>query len=184
MAKILETERLVLRTWSMDDAEAAWPIYSNPEVMLFLGGPDQTLEDTQKRIQRALSHHERHGYGMWAVVEKASGQLIGACGLKHLEDGPLVEVGYHLARPVWGHGYAMEAAAACLCHGFEHLHMVRIVAVVAPASVASVRVIEKIGMTFEAMGRHYGREVRVYAAHRPALLKGIGRTWFHRSQHN
>jgi ribosomal-protein-alanine N-acetyltransferase len=166
MVQILETERLVLRTWSPDDAEDVLRIYSNPEVTYFLGtgAPDQTLDDARRPIQRVAAHHERHSYGLWAVVEKATAQLIGTCGLKHLEDDAPVEVGYHLARPVWGRGYATEGAAACLRHGFEHLHLDRIVAVVAPANAASVRVIEKIGMTFEGMGYHYGPEVRVYAA--------------------
>jgi ribosomal-protein-alanine N-acetyltransferase len=169
MVKIIETQRLLLRTWSPDDAEAVLRIYSHPDVTYFLGtgAPDQTLEDALKRIQRGISHQERHGYGFWAVVEKATARLIGTCGLKHLEDGVPVEVGYHLARPVWGRGFATEAAAACLRYGFEQLHFDRILAVVAPANFASVRVIEKIGMTFERMGYHYGREVRVYAAARP-----------------
>jgi ribosomal-protein-alanine N-acetyltransferase len=170
MPVILETPRLVLRTWTLDDAEAAFAVYSDPEVMRFLSGPPaRDVEETRARLAaRPIAQQERYGFCLWAVVEKATGTVIGSCGLKHLDDGPDVEVGYHLARSAWGKGYATEAAAACLRYGFERLGLRRILAVVNPANGASRRVLEKIGMRFEGMGRYYNQELRVYAADRPA----------------
>src|SRR5262249_45249588 len=110
------------------------------------------------------THQERYGFGFWAVVEKAAGQIVGSCGLKHLEDGPQIEVGYHLARAVWNRGFATEAARACLRYGFEKLTLDRIVGVVALENYGWQRVLEKIGMRYEGLGRHYNTEVRVYAA--------------------
>jgi ribosomal-protein-alanine N-acetyltransferase len=165
---ILETERLVLRTWTPDDDADALTIYRDPEVMYFLGGvTDQSPEDVGRRLTRLIGYHEQHGFGLWAVLEKVSGKVVGACGLKFLEDGAEVEVGYHLARAVWGRGYATEAAGACLRHGFDRLRLEQIVGVVALANHASRRVLEKIGMTFERIGWHYNRDVRVYVASRP-----------------
>jgi ribosomal-protein-alanine N-acetyltransferase len=172
MPTMLETNRLLLRTWSLEDAEAVLGIYSNPEVTRFIGSgvPDQSLDDARKRILRSLTHQERYGFGFWAVVEKATGQISGSCGLKYLEDGPQIEVGYHLARPVWNRGFATEAAGACLRYGFEKLKLDRIVGVVALENYASQRVLEKVGMRYERLGRHYNTEVRVYAAERTTAI--------------
>lgn len=170
MDPVIETARLFLRIWSLDDVEAAYEIYRDPEVMRFIGNgaPIHDIEETRRRVQRRIDHQERHGFGFWAMIEKASGQLVGACGLKHLEDnGPEIEVGYHLARAVWGRGYATEAARASLDYGFRWLALDRIVGVVHPANRASQRVLEKIGMTLEGTGHYYGGEALCYAATRP-----------------
>ncbi len=169
MPVILETPRMMLRTWTLDDAEAAFAIYGDPEVMHFLGGrPDQNVEETRTRLaERRIAPQEQHGFCLWAMVEKTTGNVVGSCGLQHLDRGADVEVGYHLARAAWGKGYATEAAAASLRHGFEQLGLRRILAVVNPANHASRRVLEKISMRFEGMGHYYNQEVRVYSADRP-----------------
>jgi RimJ/RimL family protein N-acetyltransferase len=168
MPIILETDRLLLRTWKPDDEQAIFAIYSNPEVTRFLGNgaPDKTIADAQERLRRGIARQEQTGLALWAMIEKKSGELVGSCGLKHLEDGLQIEVGYHLARPAWNRGYATEAAGACLRHGFEILQLNRIVGVVALDNFASQRVLEKIGMRLEGRGYHYQREVFVYAADR------------------
>src|SRR5262249_52654820 len=141
-----------------------------PDVMRFLGGvTDQNLDDTRKRIDRQLAHHDKYGFGLWALIEKATGQFVGLAGLKHLEDGPEIEGGYHLARAFWRRGYATEAARACLRYGFEQLHLEKIVAVVQPANVASQRVLEKSGLSYTGMGYYYKAEVRIYAVTQQTL---------------
>jgi ribosomal-protein-alanine N-acetyltransferase len=167
MPTVLQTDRLLLRTWTLDDIAAAFPIYSHPEVVRFIGGKiDQTPDDTRERVLRRLADQEQFGLSLWAVIEKATGQLIGACGLKHLEGGPQIEVGYHLARHAWGQGYATEGARACLRHGFDCLRLERIVGIVDPGNLASRHVLEKIGLTYESMGHYYNTDVMVYAASR------------------
>src|SRR5262249_54763446 len=141
-------------------------MYNDPEVMRFLSTFAHNLDDARAIVQRRIDHQERHGFTIWAVIEKATAGLVGACGLKYLDDGPEIEVGYHLARPAWGKGYATEAARACLRHGFDRLGLPRIVAVVDPLNHASQRVIEKLGLKFERMGRYYNKELRYYAAQR------------------
>jgi ribosomal-protein-alanine N-acetyltransferase len=165
VATILETDRLLLRTLTLDDAEALLTVSGDPEVMRFLGGiPDQTIEDVHKRVQRTLAHYERYGFGYWAVIDKATGRLLGVCGIKPLEDGPEIEVGYHFARAAWNQGYATEAARACLRYAFEHLKLERVLGVVHPDNHASQRVLEKCGLTYERMGHHYKTDCKVYVA--------------------
>jgi ribosomal-protein-alanine N-acetyltransferase len=167
---ILETDRLLLRTWTREDVADVLRVYSDPEVTRFLGtgAPDQTQEDARKRLERQIARQEKYGHTMWATIEKATGQLVGSCGLIPLEDTGEIEVGYHLGRWVWGRGYATEGARACLDHGFHRLGLDRIVAVVVPANLASVRVLEKIGMIYQGLAHHYNREVKKYALTRPA----------------
>jgi ribosomal-protein-alanine N-acetyltransferase len=169
MPVILETPRLLLRTWTLDDAEAAFAIYSDPEVMRFMGGVTQhDVEEVRRWLAaRPMAHQALHGLTMWATVEKATGRLVGACGLKFLEGGMNIEVGYHFARAVWGRGYATEGAAAAVRYGFERLGLRRILGVVNPANHASQRVLEKVGLTYQGMGRYYDADAMVYAADRP-----------------
>jgi [ribosomal protein S5]-alanine N-acetyltransferase len=152
MAIILQTERLIVRTWSPDDAEAGFRIWSDPEVMRYVGTgqPNATIEETQAWINRMSAHHELHGFGFWAVVEKKSSQLIGSCGMGYQRDGGLpIEFGYTLARSQWGRGFATEAAAACLRYAFESLRLPELSASVDSRNVASQRVLEKIGFAFQ-----------------------------------
>jgi RimJ/RimL family protein N-acetyltransferase len=167
MGAILETDRLLLRTFTLEDAAGVLVLSSDPEVMRFLSPPlDQTVADAEKRVRRAMDHHARRGFGLNAVVEKATGTVLGSCGVKELEEGPHIEIGYHFRRDAWGKGYATEAARACLRHAFEHLGLTRIVGVVNPLNLASKRVLEKIGLTYEGHGFYYKTDVLVYAAER------------------
>jgi RimJ/RimL family protein N-acetyltransferase len=170
MPVILETDRLVLRPWTTDDAEDALTIYGDPEVMRFLHRPAvQTLEEVRNHLEaRPIAQYREHGFSFWAVVEKASGRVIGSCGLKYLDGGPLIEVGYHFARSAWGKGYATEGATACVRYGFDKMQLQRIMGVVDPLNFASQRVLEKSGLTFQGMGHYYNHDVRVYAVDRPA----------------
>ena len=145
----IETERLLLRPFTADDAEALHAIWGDPAARRFGGdwpGPE-TVADTRRYLEPILAGQAERGYASWAVVERETGRLIGDCGL-FLADGvgPDVELAYGLAADVWGRGYATEAAAACVRAGFEQLGLERIVADVDPGNAASARVLEKVGM--------------------------------------
>jgi [ribosomal protein S5]-alanine N-acetyltransferase len=132
-------------------------VFGDPEVMRFSGGGVRTAEGTLERVRGLIEHQERHGFSKWGVRERASGQLVGDCGIQLLEGGPDVELGFHLRPSVWGRGYATEAARACLDAAFAGLGLDEVIAIVAPGNAASVRVLEKIGMRpageREALGR-------------------------------
>lgn len=171
---ILETRRLILRPWSPVDAEAAFRIYGDPEVVgMMEGQPDSSVEVTRENlVNRVMAHHEEHGFGMWAVEEKVTGEVIGNCGLKYLDGGPEIEVGYHFAREAWGKGYATEAARACVEYGFNKLGLHRIVGVVLPSNVRSQRVLENAGLVRRGMGHYYGKDLLYYVAERPSGSTG------------
>jgi ribosomal-protein-alanine N-acetyltransferase len=161
----LVTSRLLIRRNIPEDVEAAFRIYGDPEVKRYLSNAQpETYEQVKKRILGRAEFEERFGVTMWAVVEKASGEMIGSCGLFPVEGkGPKIEIAYHFRRDVWGKGHATEAAAACLDYGLRELKIPRIIGLVDEENVASCRVLEKIGMRFEGWGRYYDRELRVYA---------------------
>ena len=152
----IETARLILREWSLADVDRFAEIYSDPEVMKYVGDRrPRTREETYRRKERSLADYREHGFGMWAVVRKEDGRIIGRCGLQYLDDGE-VEIGWLLERSAWGHGYAYEAARACIEYGLEELKLPRIVAVAMPDNTASVRLMEKLGMRLVGEGEYYG----------------------------
>ncbi len=99
------------------------------------------------------AHWAARGFGPLAVVERASGRVVGEAGLQPLEDGDDIELTYTLAREAWGAGYATEAARAVLRWTFTGLRLARVVAVADPEHAASLRVLEKLGMTLAGAAR-------------------------------
>jgi ribosomal-protein-alanine N-acetyltransferase len=165
----LQTERLTLRHFSPADDEAVYKaIFSDPEVMRFSDGV-QSLEWTHAWIQHCQQdYYETRGYGPFAVIERSKHLLIGYCGLFYFSDvngQPEIELGYRLARSAWGRGYATEAAIAvreyaCTAHGIK-----RLLSIIDPSNIASIRVAEKLGMRFEleVMLEGYTHPDHVYA---------------------
>ena len=168
--RILETDRLILREWTTDDAEAAFAIYRDPEVTRYLGNsgaPDPDVGYRREWLGRiAARYPEWGGYGLWAAVEKASGEVIGCGELVPLEGGPEVEVGYHLRRDRWGMGYATELAMALVAYGFARLGLERIVAVAYPENVASHRVLLKAGLTHHGRRHTFGHDLEYFSIER------------------
>lgn len=152
MTTILETARVILRTWTLADADDGFRLWSDPEVMRYVGTgqPNESVEQTRGWLGRMIAHQEQHGFCFWAVVEKESNRLIGSCGMAHrLDGGPLMDFGYTLARSHWGRGLATEAAAAALRYAFEQLRLPELVASVDSRNIASRRVLEKIGFIYQ-----------------------------------
>lgn len=109
----LLTERLRLRPYRPDDLAALFPVFGDPEVMRYSqSGADPTIEATEARLRKLIDHQRSFGFGLWVVEDRATGAVLGDCGLKQLEEGPEIEVGYRFGQPHWGRGYATEAAAA------------------------------------------------------------------------
>jgi len=138
--------------------------YGDPEVMRFSLSGACSAEASLARLRRLIAHDERHGFSKWGVCERASGLLVGDCGIQLLEDGPDVELGFHLRRSVWGRGYATEAARACLDAAFASLELDQVIAIVAPGNAASVRVLEKIGMRPAGKRQALGRTWDLFTA--------------------
>jgi len=161
----IRTKRLRLRMPGPDDVDVLAAILGDAEVMSFLGieaGTTLSRAETKTTVEKMIEFWERKGFGRWAVIEKESGNIIGLCGLRLLEDVP--ELFYLFARSSWGKGFATEAAHATLRYGFEQMGLPRIVAVIRPANVDSINVVKKIGMRFDKEVNHFGVEGVLYVA--------------------
>ena len=153
--------RLVLRAFTPADVpEAHRRVYGDPEVMRHIGhGSVHDLAATEALLAAYAAHQAEHGFGFWAVDERASGQLVGDAGLERTLRGE-VELGYSLARAAWGRGYATEAGELCLAEARE-LGLRELVGVVDVRNPASVRVLEKLGFRPDGERTAYGRPHRV-----------------------
>lgn len=145
----LRTDRLVLRGWRDSDLEPWAVMNADPEVREYF--PDVlTREQSEASVARFQAALDQRGWGWWAVEVRATGEFIGFTGLDPVdEDMPFtgVEVGWRLARPSWGHGYATEAALAAVAHGFDGLGLTEILAVTTATNLRSQAVMRRIGMT-------------------------------------
>ncbi|BCL33668.1 GNAT family N-acetyltransferase [Nostoc sp. MS1] len=157
----LETARLRLRYFTLDDFEDLFRLYSDVEVMKYLS--PRSREQTQASLIKHIQQWQEHNLGMWAVVHKQSSKLIGRCGLGFLDNTHEVELGYVLDKSYWNLGLGTEASIATLNYGFLTIKLKRIVAIANPQNIASRRVIEKVGMKYEKLAYYYGQDVVYYA---------------------
>ncbi|MCB9761220.1 MAG: GNAT family N-acetyltransferase [Alphaproteobacteria bacterium] len=144
---LLLTPRLSLHPWRVDDAEEAWRIWGDPEVMRFVGPPHPDPARTRRALRAAIEAELTHGVCLWRVEERHTGRTVGACGFHAIAppQGPALELAYHFRRSAWGQGYATEAARACVQLAFERLDAPRILAWTHPDNQASQRVLLKLG---------------------------------------
>jgi RimJ/RimL family protein N-acetyltransferase len=160
----IETSRLRLRLFTPDDLDDLERLFSDPQVMLYLGveaGKTLSRAETEEMLRGIIKVWHERGFGRWAVIQKETYRFIGLCGLKLLEGQP--ELIYVLEKAFWGQGLATEAARAALRYGFEEVKLERIVAVTRRENVASQRVMRSTGMKWEGEGRYYGVEGVCYA---------------------
>jgi RimJ/RimL family protein N-acetyltransferase len=147
----IETERLLLRRWRDGDWVGLHRTYGDAEVMGWIGSAASDLASTAAAVGRMSMHWRLLGYGMFAVEERTTGELIGRVGLMLHPDwplaGPKVEVGWTLQRSAWGHGYATEGARASLEFGFTVLDLPQIFSMTRPDNVRSRAVMERCGLT-------------------------------------
>jgi RimJ/RimL family protein N-acetyltransferase len=159
----IETDRLRLRAFTPGDLDDLYLVFGDAEVMTYIsGGKPRTREATRTGLLRTIEGWRERGFGLWAVVEKDTGRVIGYCGLIFLEGTTEIELAYGLAKSSWGKGLATEAARAGLRFGFEELKLERIVAVVNPQNIPSQRVLEKLGMKYTRNAHHYDADLMYY----------------------
>jgi [ribosomal protein S5]-alanine N-acetyltransferase len=160
---VCETSRLLLRHFTMDDLDSLDAMHSDPEVARFIGGV-KTREETRQRLKVWLEEYERYGFSKWAVVLRSSGELIGRCGLslEQIDGQSKWELGWTFARAHWGHGYATEAAAGAMEHCFRNRGLQHLISLIRPGNVASMRVAERIGMTYDRIVQWNGAPAKMY----------------------
>ena len=146
----LITERLFLRQFQTTDREPMYRIFCDPDVLRFSDGV-KTKEWVQAWLETCLERYQTWGFGPYAVVRQGNQDVIGYCGLfffPDLDGKAETEIGYRLARSTWGQGYATEAACAVRDYAFTTLGMKRLIAMIDPSNLASIREAEKIGMKY------------------------------------
>jgi len=167
----IETARLYLRMFTLDDLNELAPIFADADVVRYLGtGKPVGRAETETALASMIRHWEQHGFGRLAVIHKEERKLIGFGGLRSLFGIP--ELVYLLAKPYWGVGLATEIARASLKYGFEERRFGHIVAVTKPENLASQRVMEKVGMHFEKYARYYDIDVVQYTLSREEFRPG------------
>lgn len=149
---ILETKRLLLRPLTLDDLDDLYALYKEPSVRKYFPEGTLTYEETQEELEWIIDvYYGKYGYGLWATIYKETGEFIGRCGLLPwtIEERQEVEVAYLLAEKYWRQGLGTEVARAIVQYGFEVLQMPRLICMMNEENVASVKVAENMGMTFE-----------------------------------
>ena len=176
MNPILETDRLTIPPWTLDDLDAAFALHGDPVVMRYVGDgqPFLNVDRTRAFLERTIGRYpETPGLGLWAVVERATSSVIGCALLQPVaETGKSerdVEVGYYLAQSAWGKGYATEIDRALVRYGFETLRLPRIIGLVYPANPPSRRVLEKAGLHYERRGDFSGLALDILSIPAPHI---------------
>jgi ribosomal-protein-alanine N-acetyltransferase len=172
MATVLETERLILREWTPEDVDVLFRMCSDPLTMRHIGDgkPWRGRERARLWLERVGASYAGRGYGPWAVVEKATGEVVGSCGFSYLPAHSEIDLGYVFAREHWGRGFATEAARAVLRDGFGRLGFTEVTANADEEHAVSRRVLEKLGFEYRGPRRYEGdaADSAFYTAKRPA----------------
>jgi [ribosomal protein S5]-alanine N-acetyltransferase len=164
----IETTRLSLRELRPEDATDLTHILSDPETMRYYPA-SYDRAGVEQWIARNRERYQNDGVGLWAMLLKITGELIGDCGItrQELEGERLYEIGYHLRRDHWHQGLATEAAVACRDWAFQHLDAERLISLIRPENLASRRVAERNGMTIWKETNWHGLQHYVYSIQRP-----------------
>ncbi len=146
--KILETERLYLREMKLEDAENAYLLNLDPEVVKYTGdGTFKSIKDARIFLKN-YDHYKKYGFGRWAVIKKSDSKFLGWCGLKYTKELDEFDIGFRFFKEHWNKGYATESAKECLEFGFKKIGIQKIVGRAMSENIASIKVLEKIGLKY------------------------------------
>ncbi len=178
MEIFLETERLILRQFTLDDVDNLFALDDDPDVMRYLtGGPGTSRDEIERDyIPAYLRYYDRFaGYGFWVAIERATGDFLGWLHFRPNRDDPVdqPELGYRLRKSAWGKGYATEGSRALIAKGFTDLGVQRVIASTYQDNAASRRVMEKCGMRLVRSHRPTPAELlELYGITQPELFEG------------
>jgi RimJ/RimL family protein N-acetyltransferase len=158
----IETERTIMRKLTTEDASDFYNLNLDEEVLKYTG--DKPFVNLQASIDFLTNYdqYEKYGVGRLAVIDKATTKFIGWCGLKYSQDKNEYDIGFRFQRNYWNNGFATETAKRCLDYGFNQLGIEKIVGRVMKENIGSIKVLEKIGMTFKENFDFEGREGIIY----------------------
>ena len=168
--KILETRRLIFRHQTLSDLDDLFALYCDSDIVKYIPDAPWNYDDTRAELEWFMNGHpNRPELGLWSDIQKETGNFIGRCGLlpRSIDGQDEVEVAYLISKPYWGQGLGTEAAQAMLDYGFEQLNLPRLVCLVEKDNLASIKVAQKIGMTFKKEGRDELGSFMLYSRNNP-----------------
>ena len=155
----IETTRLILRPFTLSDAEIAFGWLGDPNVMQFTpAGADASLETTRRRIAMYMEHQTAHRFSKWIMFDRATGEPVGDAGLLVLKGSGNIDLGFRLARRYWGQGLATQVASAWIRAAFVDFRLNHLTAIAHPQNHASRRVLEKVGFRVQEVGQVVGMD--------------------------
>ena len=170
MDVVIETDRLLLRRFTEDDAPLLYELNLDPEVIRYTHDPMTSVEHAKKVLNEViLPQYVLYDHGRWAVHLISNLEFIGWCGLKYLPETNEVDLGYRFMKKFWGNGYATEAALACIEYGFTRSNLRQIVGRALPGNLASIKVLEKCGMKYLHEEVMHGYLHKTYQVINPAI---------------
>ncbi|MDY7227604.1 GNAT family N-acetyltransferase [Hyalangium rubrum] len=168
---ILDTDRLILRELTLEDAPFILELVNEPSWLRFIGDRGvRDLDGARAYLQKGpLVMYASHGFGLYRVERKEDGTLMGMCGLIKREGLPHADIGFAFFPRFWGQGYAREAASAVLSHSRTKLGLEHVLAIVDPDNQSSIKLLETLGFRFQRMVRMPGAtaDIRLYELHQP-----------------
>lgn len=168
---IIQTSRLTLREFIPEDATHMYLLNSDAEVIGFTGDePFKNVDEARLMIEN-YRQYEDYGYGRWTVSMNATEEYLGWCGLNHHEGKNETDLGFRFLRKHWGKGLATEAAMACVQYAFTTLGLTKIIGRAMKENTASIRILEKVGMSFEKEFEAHGGICVQYSVNRPLIAK-------------
>ena len=164
----LETLRLSMRSFTLDDYDDLYTLNSDPRVMKYIAdGTVSTPEEAAGALRRFVRYPTLYpDLGIWHTSRRDTGAFIGFFALNYTGKSTDIEIGYRLLHDAWSLGFATEGATALAHYAFDDLGLDRIIGVTAPGNKASQRVLMKAGLTDQGWGRYYNRRLRLFAAER------------------
>lgn len=157
----IETERLILRPFAPDDGPSLHTIIGNDPDMTW-DRTSRPIERTEETLRGRIRHYQDHGFGMWAVIDKNSGEMIGQTGLQVLEGTTEVELVAYTAKRHWHQGVAQESCIAALTYAFTEMKLTSVIAVARTENSVANSAAGKLGFEFEHEGTAYGDPVYYY----------------------
>ncbi|MEY4539140.1 MAG: hypothetical protein RLZZ306_897 [Bacteroidota bacterium] len=153
MEIVIETQRLIIRKFTVDDAVFMLELLNTPDWLRFIGDRNiRTLEQAEQYLLNGyMKSYKDYGFGFYVVIIKETQELIGICGIVKREGLEDVDIGFAFFQQFMGKGYGYESATAVLNYALNDLKIKRIVAIVDPENVVSIALIKKIGLQFEKM---------------------------------
>lgn len=164
---ILETNRLYLREITTNDAEQAYLLNLDPDVIKYTGDDAFESIEAARDFLSKYDHYKKYGFGRWGVIDKTNHEFLGWCGLKYNEDINEYDIGFRFFKKNWNKGYATESALACLDLGFNKFSMPQIIGRAAKENYASIKVLQKIGLTYWKDDELHNNEAVIYKVIKP-----------------